>query len=196
MEWPYRVQMMKKQKPVLPHYNMLYMRSFVCIPLLLRYHLTFPKKVFETLWCCFLPNCGFIIFLEFWNVDLQNVADFLFDCQKWGLDLTQPDAPNPATTKYTDFLLQTASECVDRASGTRDGELLKVTESNAEQRLHRCARTITAMTPCMRLYAFLGQELERHTGMGCKHPYQEWIETYSSVDFEVFLSCLLLRTVS
>ncbi|CAK9190324.1 unnamed protein product [Sphagnum troendelagicum] len=108
--------------------------------------------------------------------------------EKWGLDFTQPDAPNPATTKYTDFLLQTASECVDRASGTRDGELLKVTESNAEQRLHRCARTITAMTPCMRLYAFLGQELERHTGMGCKHPYQEWIETYSSVDFEASAS--------
>ncbi|CAM6020683.1 unnamed protein product [Sphagnum balticum] len=108
--------------------------------------------------------------------------------EKWGLDLTQPAAPNPATTKYTDFLLQTASECVDRASGTRDGELLKVTESNAEQRLHRCARTITAMTPCMRLYAFLGQELEKHTGMGCKHPYQEWIETYSSVDFEASAS--------
>ncbi|CAM6045191.1 unnamed protein product [Sphagnum compactum] len=108
--------------------------------------------------------------------------------EKWGLDLTQPDAPNPATTKYTDFLLRTASECVDRASGTRDGELLKVTESNVEQRLHRCARTITAMTPCMRLYAFLGQELEKHTGMGCKHPYQEWIETYSSVDFEASAS--------
>lgn len=105
--------MMKKQKPVLPHYNMLYMRSFICIPLLLRYCLTFPKRVFETLWRCLLPKCGFIIFLEFWNVDLQNGADFLFDCQKWGLDLTQPDAPNPATTKYTDFLLRTASECVD-----------------------------------------------------------------------------------
>jgi hypothetical protein len=43
---------------------------------LLRYHLTFPKRVFESLWCCLPPKCGFIIFLEFWNVDLQNVADF------------------------------------------------------------------------------------------------------------------------
>ena len=38
------------------------------------------------------------------------------------------------------------------------------------------------MSPCMRLYAFLGQSLAKD-GIP-DHRYRQWIETYSSHDFE------------
>ncbi|MEC5030578.1 MAG: hypothetical protein SAL07_11730 [Oscillatoria sp. PMC 1051.18] len=38
------------------------------------------------------------------------------------------------------------------------------------------------MTPCMRLYAFLGQELAKD-GIPT-HAYGDWIRTYSSGEFE------------
>ncbi len=65
--------------------------------------------------------------------------------------------PNAAATGYTDFLARTAWH-----AGA--GEIL------------------AAMTPCMRLYAWLGQRLaaEDHT----ENPYRDWIETYASPDFE------------
>lgn len=44
------------------------------------------------------------------------------------------------------------------------------------------AEILAAMTPCMRLYAHLGQELAA-TGIP-DHAYRDWIETYASADFE------------
>ena len=38
------------------------------------------------------------------------------------------------------------------------------------------------MTPCMRLYAYLGGELALQCSQ--QHPYQRWIETYSGEEFE------------
>lgn len=65
--------------------------------------------------------------------------------------------PHPATRAYSDFLLRTAWS-------TEVGEIM------------------AAMTPCMRLYAYLGQELalKDHS----QNPYRDWIETYSSPEFE------------
>ena len=88
---------------------------------------------------------------------------------RWGIDLaTVP--PAPATLAYTEFLLATA------ALGDV-GEL--------------CA----AMTPCMRLYAHLGQALvPRATG-----PYREWVDTYADPAFEqlaVTLEALLDRVAA
>lgn len=76
--------------------------------------------------------------------------------QEWGVDLRQVE-PTAATRRYTDFLLATAwgSE-IDS--------------------------TIAAMTPCMRLYAFLGQNLAR-PGIP-SHQYANWIRTYSDPEFE------------
>ncbi|WP_376792606.1 TenA family protein [Thermoflexus sp.] len=74
---------------------------------------------------------------------------------RWGVDLTP--APAPATRTYTDFLLRVAA-------------------------LEPVGHIVAAMTPCMRLYAHLGQTLRPHT-----HPeslYREWVETYASDDFE------------
>lgn len=74
----------------------------------------------------------------------------------WGLDLSQV-TPGAATRRYTDFLLATAW-------GQEAGV------------------TVAAMTPCMRLYAFLGQQLASRQRE--PHAYSDWVRTYGSADFE------------
>jgi thiaminase/transcriptional activator TenA len=64
--------------------------------------------------------------------------------------------PLPATQAYVEFLLGTA----------RHGQL---------------GETIAAMTPCMRLYAFLGQELAEKD---VAPAYEGWVKTYSDPGFE------------
>jgi thiaminase (transcriptional activator TenA) len=79
--------------------------------------------------------------------------------------------PIGATTAYVDFLLGTA----------RRGHL---------------GETIAAMTPCMRLYAFLGQTLAKTSNASV---YDEWIKTYADPGFEalaVRLEALLDRHAS
>jgi thiaminase/transcriptional activator TenA len=75
---------------------------------------------------------------------------------EWGIDLRKIE-PGTATRRYTDFLLATA--------WSSDAGLITV-----------------AMTPCMRLYAFLGQKLAEN-GIP-EHQYSDWIRTYSQPDFE------------
>ena len=64
--------------------------------------------------------------------------------------------PLPATSAYVDFLLHTA----------RQGQL---------------GETIAGMTPCMRLYAFLGQTLAKKA---VAPAYADWVKTYSDPGFE------------
>jgi thiaminase/transcriptional activator TenA len=80
---------------------------------------------------------------------------------RWHIDL---DAvrPLPATTAYTGFLLSTASR----------GD---------------AGETCAALTPCMRLYAWLGQELARAPRLD-GNPYAEWIATYGGADFAALVS--------
>ncbi len=71
--------------------------------------------------------------------------------------------PNPTTLAYTDFLLATAWH-------RSLGELL------------------AAMTPCMRLYAWLGQQLAPSAAQ--PNPYERWIRTYSAPEFERLATCI------
>jgi thiaminase (transcriptional activator TenA) len=80
---------------------------------------------------------------------------------RWGVDLA-PEAA-PATSAYTDFLLRVAA---------------------FEPVGHLCA----AMTPCMRLYAWLGAELEPAAAVGS--PYREWVDTYADPGFESLATAL------
>ena len=80
---------------------------------------------------------------------------------RWGVDLPGV-RPAPATMAYTDFLLATAS-----LGGT--------------------GLTCAAMTPCMRLYAFLGQRLAQGP-VGAD--YAEWVKTYADPGFEKLASTL------
>lgn len=78
-----------------------------------------------------------------------------------GLDLGRV-RPLPACRAYADFVLSVAF------AGTL-GELL------------------AAMTPCMRLYLFLGQELQRR---GPAPAYRSWVETYAGEGFEGLVAAL------
>jgi len=64
--------------------------------------------------------------------------------------------PLPATRAYVEFLLHTA----------RQGQL---------------GETIAGMTPCMRLYAYLGQTLAKKD---VAPAYADWVKTYSDPGFE------------
>jgi thiaminase/transcriptional activator TenA len=81
--------------------------------------------------------------------------------ERWGISLS-PE-PLPATSAYCDFLLSTAS-------------------------LDPSGHTVAAMTPCMRLYAFLGQQLAPK--LNPESRYREWVETYSSAGVEALASRL------
>jgi thiaminase (transcriptional activator TenA) len=77
-------------------------------------------------------------------------------------------SPGETTLAYTDFLLSTAA-------------------------LGSVGETCAAMTPCMRLYAFLGQELAKELAKersGEGNPYAGWIETYSDPEFEALAARL------
>jgi thiaminase/transcriptional activator TenA len=76
---------------------------------------------------------------------------------RWEVHLSSV-TPMKATQAHTDFLLATAA-------------------------LQGVGETCAAMTPCMRLYAFLGQSLAAdHPDE--THPYVEWIRTYADPSFE------------
>lgn len=75
---------------------------------------------------------------------------------RWQIDLRHIE-PGTATQRYTDFLLATAWS-------------------------QEIGLTAVAMAPCMRLYCFLGQELAR-SGIP-EHTYSDWIQTYSSPEFD------------
>lgn len=78
-----------------------------------------------------------------------------FYAERWQVDLAVV-TPAGATNAYVDFLLETA----------RRGNL---------------GETIAAMTPCMRLYAFLGRSLSA----GQVAPrYADWVTTYADPGFE------------
>ena len=81
--------------------------------------------------------------------------------ERWGISL-EPD-PLVSTRAYTDFLLRVAS-------------------------LEPVGHIAAAMTPCMRLYAWLGQQLA--ATLVPESPYREWVETYSSPDLEALATRL------
>jgi len=81
--------------------------------------------------------------------------------ERWGISLECE--PLPPTSSYCDFLLSTAS-------------------------IEPVGHTTAAMTPCMRLYSFLGRKLAPK--LDPLSPYREWVETYSSLELEASTSRL------
>ncbi|XVF06464.1 hypothetical protein REPUB_Repub06bG0050300 [Reevesia pubescens] len=98
--------------------------------------------------------------------------------QEWGSDCVKASPVNSATLKYTEFLLATASGKVEGLKAP--GKL-----STPFEKTIIAAYTLGAMTPCMRLYAFLGKEfLSLLEPNEYEHPYKKWIENYSSESFQ------------
>ena len=75
--------------------------------------------------------------------------------KEWDIDLTT-NLIEPATKKYTEFLEEVSTNL----------SLIEI---------------MSAMTPCMRLYSWLGKEL---LNMTSNNPYKEWILTYSDQSFD------------
>lgn len=80
--------------------------------------------------------------------------------RSWGIEMADVE-PLPATLAYTEFLLATA----------------------ATQEL---GVIFAAMTPCMRLYAWLGASLDA----GTAGPYAQWVQTYADPEFEATAAAL------
>lgn len=113
--------------------------------------------------------------------DLQTFADLIAGvraevelhksyAQRWQVDLSVT-TPLPATNAYIRFLLQTAE-------------------------LGDLGETVAALTPCMRLYAYLGRSLQTRDVAPL---YREWVATYADPEFEklaVRLEALLDRHAS
>ncbi|MFS7890411.1 putative aminopyrimidine aminohydrolase [Helianthus anomalus] len=107
--------------------------------------------------------------------ELKNHESFV---QEWNLDLSKETTPNPATLKYTNFLLATASGKVEGVKSP--GELATPFEKTKV-----AAYTLGAMAPSMRLYVFLGKELKSLVDVnGDEHPYKKWIDKYSSEAYQ------------
>ncbi|XP_051121784.1 bifunctional TH2 protein, mitochondrial [Andrographis paniculata] len=98
--------------------------------------------------------------------------------QEWGFDLTEGSPANAATIKYTDFLIATASGKIEGLKAP--GKL-----ATPFEKTKLAAYTLGAMTPCMRLYAFLGKELQTLLSSSeAMHPYKKWIDNYSCEAFQ------------
>ncbi|KAE8699171.1 putative aminopyrimidine aminohydrolase [Hibiscus syriacus] len=98
--------------------------------------------------------------------------------QEWGSDCVKECPVNSATLKYTEFLLATAS-------GKVEGLKAPGTLATPFEKTKIAAYTLGAMTPCMRLYAFLGKEFQALLESNeHDHPYKKWIENYSSENFQ------------
>nr|GMD80087.1 bifunctional TH2 protein, mitochondrial [Ipomoea batatas] len=80
-------------------------------------------------------------------------------------------AQNRATTKCTEFLLATAT-----GKHATPCEKTKLS-----------AYTLGAVTSCIRLYAYIGKELQGLIDGKSNHRYKKWIENYSSDNFQVWL---------
>jgi len=99
---------------------------------------------------------GFQSFHALANGVLQELNLHQSYARSWNVDISAVK-PGTATRQYTDFLLSTAwSQSI--------------------------GITAVAMSPCMRLYAYLGKNLAVN-GVP-SHAYKDWIETYSSDEFE------------
>lgn len=98
--------------------------------------------------------------------------------KEWGLDLAKEHSINSATVKYTDFLLATASGKIEGLKSS--GKL-----ATPFEKTKIAAYTLGAMTPCMRLYAFLGKKFKELPDLEeSTHPYSKWIYNYSSDGFQ------------
>jgi thiaminase/transcriptional activator TenA len=98
---------------------------------------------------------GLIAFRELLDASVDELRLHQGYAARWDVDLHQ--AADPATSAYTNFLLAVAA-------------------------LEPVGHIAAAMTPCMRLYAYLGQQLAAQTKP--ESPYREWVMTYSSPQFE------------
>ncbi len=82
--------------------------------------------------------------------------------KKWGLDISKKTYIRDSTFAYTEFLLKTS----------KSDDMVKI---------------LSAMTPCMRLYYWIGNKIKKELSEKNKlknNKYIDWIETYSDDSFK------------
>nr|GMC77228.1 probable aminopyrimidine aminohydrolase, mitochondrial [Ipomoea batatas] len=115
--------------------------------------------------------------LMYTTLDKLNLHDSFV--QEWGSDVVKDTTLNPATSKCTDFLLATALGKIDGVKAT--GKL-----ATPFEKTKLSAYTLGAVTSCIRLYAYIGKELQGLIDGKSNHRYKKWIENYSSDSFQEF----------
>ena len=105
-------------------------------------------------------RAGIVVFKDLLVGVFEELALHRSYAERWGISL-EPE-PLASTRAYTDFLLRTAS-------------------------LEPVGHTAAAMTPCMRLYAWLGQQLAPK--LDPESPYAEWVKTDRSEERRVGKEC-------
>ncbi|KAJ7560348.1 hypothetical protein O6H91_04G125600 [Diphasiastrum complanatum] len=110
----------------------------------------------------------------------------------WNVDLAEYAIPHSATKSYVNFLLSIAAGkteteapfSVDSNRYSVDVEPFYMHKVLSSSKKSLAAYTLAAMVPCMRLYAFLGQEISNGIKDYSSNPFGKWISTYSSADFK------------
>ncbi|XP_044492288.1 bifunctional TH2 protein, mitochondrial-like [Mangifera indica] len=98
--------------------------------------------------------------------------------REWGFELPEECITNNATLKYTDFLLATAS-------GKVEGEKVLGKIETPFEKTKVAAYTIGAISPCLRLFAFITKEIQPLLDPNdSSHIYKKWVEYYCSETFE------------
>ncbi|XP_024923164.2 bifunctional TH2 protein, mitochondrial [Ziziphus jujuba] len=98
--------------------------------------------------------------------------------REWGFESPGESNCQNATSKYTDFLIATAS-------GKVEGERFSGKIATPFEKTKVAAYTFGAVAPCMRLVVFIGNEIQAILDPDdSSHLYKRWIDHYSSEDFE------------
>lgn len=123
---------------------------------------------------------NFFFYLSYVHFDYQHQFIFTkYTIQEWGFELPSESICNNATTKCTDFLLATAS-------GKVEGERVSGKIVTPFEKTKVAAYTFGAVAPTMRLFAFIGSEIQAVLDHDdSSNTYKRWIDHYSSEDFEV-----------
>ncbi|KAL0370413.1 UNVERIFIED_CONTAM: Bifunctional protein, mitochondrial [Sesamum angustifolium] len=104
--------------------------------------------------------------------------------REWGFEPPKENDCNNATVKYTEFLMETAS-------GKVGGEKFSVKIVTPFEKTKLAAYTLSAISPCMRMYSFISKEiLALLSPDDTEHIYKKWLNSLSSQKFEASASSI------
>ncbi|KAK4482365.1 hypothetical protein RD792_009518 [Penstemon davidsonii] len=98
--------------------------------------------------------------------------------REWGFEPPKESTCDNATVKYTEFLKETSS-------GKVGGEKFSVKIVTPFEKTKLAAYTLSAISPCMRLYSFISEEIQSLLDPEeTEHIYKKWLNSLSSKKFE------------
>ncbi|KAK4441555.1 Bifunctional protein, mitochondrial [Sesamum alatum] len=102
--------------------------------------------------------------------------------REWGFEPPKESDCDNATVKYTEFLKETAS-------GKIGGEKFSVKIVTPFEKTKLAAYTLSAISPCMRIYSFISKEIQALLNPDdTEHIYKKWLNSLSSQKFEASAS--------